>query len=538
MFMRMLAWSPSLQQEGAWEVYIPGSTIKGAFRKRASQVLKTLWDESRETARVLDYLFGTQGRRGAVLFSDAYLADPQQPEQTWCSMDGVRMDPQTGRPVEAAKHDYLFAYGEQLVFNLQLDIQDLTEDDLPAFGVLLHLLRDFQNGDIPLGGEKTSGFGWVQPEITELVWLTGDPKGLTVKLFGERPLTCDGIWHRLTLAGEAAAQGLQWGTAMPATTKPAPTPPRGQAGFISHRAFGGYCGTLVVEAEVLTPLHVRESGEPSHKVIMADGPVNGWDFFSMAPAEAALRPEVRLYALPPRSIKGMLRHIYAIASNSKTPSPDIGSLNPVDGLFGWVGSGPNQAIMGRLAFSLAAFEAPELTWFKVPFPYGEWFFADGRWQRTRGKGGVPQLLIAKTWRLFPHAPLAPIVERLEAFRPAGVQASYCRAILPGARARFGIRFWNLEKEELQRLLWCVVLEPELAHKLGHHRYIGFGSLRLRLFPESSLIDWGQRYAQAAAPGAAQGAASWRMPLRVDEWLDPKVVAYYADLLKALDARVL
>jgi hypothetical protein len=37
-FMRMLSWAPSAQESGAWEIYVPGSTIKGAFRKRASQI--------------------------------------------------------------------------------------------------------------------------------------------------------------------------------------------------------------------------------------------------------------------------------------------------------------------------------------------------------------------------------------------------------------------------------------------------------------------------------------------------------------------
>jgi CRISPR/Cas system CSM-associated protein Csm3 (group 7 of RAMP superfamily) len=530
MFMRMLTWQPSAQQEGAWEIYIPGSTVKGAFRKRASQVLKTLWGESARVTEIIDYLFGRQGQRGAVYFSDAYLADPTQPEKNWCSMDGVRMDPATARPVESAKHDYLFAYGNQLNFQLQLEMQDLTERELPALAVLLHLLEDFQQGDLALGGEKTAGFGWVKARVSEITWLTANPASpLTVKLFPDQPLAREGVWRRLTLTGAAATDGLKWSAPLVATMKATVKPPRAPAGFISHRSFGGYSGVLAVEAETLTPLHVRESGEPTHRAALADGNVNGWDCFSFAPAEAALRPENRLYALPSRSLKGMLRHVYAIASDSKAASSDISRLNPVDGLFGWVGSGPNQALMGRLVFSFAPFEGtPELAWFKVPYPYGGWICENGVWRRGTVKG-VPMFQIAKTWRLFLHAPVAPLVEKLDAFKPDVVQASYTRAILPDAKARFGIRFWNLEREELQRLIWCVGLEEGLAHKLGHHRYVGFGSLRLRLLPGSSLVDLQRRYA---------GGADWRTPLKIEEWLEPKVVAYRAELQKALDARVL
>lgn len=528
MFMRMLTWSPSSQQEGAWEIYIPGSTLKGAFRKRASQILKTLWGESPKTTQVLDHLFGAQGHRGAVFFSDAYLVDPHKPERHWCSMDGVRMDPQTARPVETAKHDYLFPYGEELVFQFQVDLQDIRESDLEAYSILAHLFQDFQRGDIPIGGEKTSGFGWVKGQISQVDWLTATADGVTKKLFGDQTLTRHGMWQRLTLQGDAAANGLRW--LAPLTgTKPAPTPPKAQAGFISHRAFGGYSGKLIVEAEVLSPLHIAESGEPSFKTKLPDGIINGWDFFAMAPAEAALRPATKAYALPSRSIKGLLRHLYTIASNSATPSPDLSRLNPVDALFGWVGQGPNQAIMGRLAFDFGLFEQPELAWFKVPYPYTGWTYSNGKWHHQPGHA-VPMYRVAQ-WRLFLHAPLAPIVKRLDDFQPDTAQASYIRAVLPGARARFGIRFWNLEESELQRLIWCLALEPTLAHKLGKHRHVGFGSLRLHLLPASFFTRLGERYAGASEQ-------QWQQPIQVADWIKPQVIAHYSELRTALDAKSL
>jgi hypothetical protein len=46
---------------------------------------------------------------------------------------------------------------------------------------------------------------------------------------------------------------------------------------------------------------------------------------------------------------------------------------------------------------------------------------------------------------------------------------------------------------------------------------------------SSLIDWQKRYA---------GQNNWRMPLKVEEWLEPRVIAHRDELRKALDARVL
>ncbi len=523
-FMRMLCWKPSSKEQGTWETYIPGSTVKGAFRKRASMILKTLWGESKKTTEMLNRIFGAQRQRGLVFFSDAYLADPADSERSWCSADGIRMNPKTGQPVDTSKRDYLYAYGDHLVFQVRIDIQDIADRDADMISFLFHLLQDFQKGDIPLGGNKTNGFGWTEAEVSKLTWLTADPEGITQKLFGKQALTPSGAWQELGLEKESAAKVLQPLRPVLPDGKTG-LPPKAKAGFISHRAFGGCCGTLVVEAELLTPMNIQESGEPSFTTTLEDGPVNGWEFFSLSPPEAVQRDADRIYALPSRSIRGMLRHTYSIVTDSRGESSDIGRLNPAESLFGWVGNGPNQALMGRLSFGIGKFEV--LTqlpaWFKVPYPYGDWQYVGGKWRNTSGKF-ASKLVIADNWRLFPHAPLAPIVEQIRAFEPDTFQARYFRTILPGERARFTIRFWNLLEEELQRLLWCVALEPDLAHKMGNNRYLGFGSLRLKILDDSFLIDWGKRYS---------GKDNWRLPVKVDSLIDTKKIKYYKQLQKAL-----
>ncbi len=531
LFMRMLSWVPSSKGDTRWEIYIPGSTIKGAFRKRASQVLKTLWSDSAKIAALLDRLFGTQGQRGLVFFSDAYLATAPDPHRSWCAMDGVRMNPKTGQPIEEAKADYLYAYGDKLSFQMRIELQDLEQKDLQAVSLLAHLLLDFQKGDIPLGGDKTNGFGWVEARINELVWLADSKDVIGAKLLGKQEKAADGIWQKTTLSGKAAVAVLQDLEPLPVTaTKAGQALPKAELGFVSHRAFGGHCGTLVLEGQVLSPLSVAESGEPSFRANLSAGVVNGWDFFSMSSPEAAQRDAARAYALPSKSIKGTIRHIYSIASGSAEMSEDIHRLSPTDSLFGWVGRGPNQALAGRLSISFAPFTAPELAWFKVPYPYGEWQFENGVWKQMPGSS-VHREIIDDAWRLFPHTPLAPIVSRMADFAPDTVQASYFRAILPEARCRFTVRFWNLDKEEFQRLIWCLMLEEDLAHKMGRGRYLGFGSIRFRILPESYLIDWTKRYARTRHQ-------EWKLPVRPEEWIEPKAVKHYSELRKALDAKQL
>ncbi len=183
--------------------------------------------------------------------------------------------------------------------------------------------------------------------------------------------------------------------------------------------------------------------------------------------------------------------------------------------------------MGRVSITFGAFDNPALGWFQVPYPYGDWHYANGEWQ-SEDKGSVSRLLVSDTWRLFPHAPLAPCVKRLSAFEPDTFQANYCRAILPENRAEFTIRFWNLEQAELERLLWTVALEPDLAHKMGKHRYVGFGSLRLKILPQSYLIDWAARY-------AGKSEQEWQKPLDAENFKNTDVVAHYDSLRKALNA---
>ncbi len=529
-FMRMLTWKPG-QSGDNWEVYVPGSTIKGAFRKRASQVLKTLWGEGRKTDDILARLFGRQGQVGLIFFSDAYLVHPDNPAQVWCSMDAVKMNPNTGQPIESAKSDYLYAYGRDLKFSLTLDLQDIDEFDVDALSLLAHLLADFQMGDMPIGGEKSSGLGWVEAEMAEIAWRTGNPEDVGRWLFKGLSLQNAGLWHELRLSGAEAGGILQTVEPLARQNREVSKRPfRVDAGFVSHRAFGGYSGRLEVEIEALTPIHIQESGEPSFRAQLPDGPVNGWDFFSMSPGEAALRGAERVYAFPSKSLRGMLRHIYAIASDSSKDSPDLARLNPVDGLFGWVGKGQNQALMSRLSIGFAPLDTPEMAWFKAPYPYGRWTFSNGEWQE-RGSGGATMMQVAKTWRLFQNRPLAPIVQQISDFEPDVAQASYLRAALPGSKGRFTVRFWNLEEDELARLVWCIQLENDLAHKIGKGRYLGFGSARLRILPESFLIDWAARYGREAADGG-------RVPFDPAQWQTTEVVQHHKALRQGLNAELL
>ena len=526
-FMRMLTWAPSKNQEGQWEIYIPGSTIKGAFRKRASQILKTVKGETRDTQDLLDFLFGRTGGKGIkpvtgkVKFSDAYLTDPIDNEKAFSSVDGIKMNPKTGRPSNNSKRDFLIGYGNELKFQLKIDIQDIEKRHLEAVSVLFHLLDDFRKGDIPFGGDRSNGTGWIEAKNPELTWLTSSSDDVTKQLFGNQTLTDDGIWKRVSLAGSSAVNALKPFQDIKPQTREGKIPEG--SGFISHRHFGGHCGLITAEAEVLTPLSIRESGEPSFTTTKDGEIFNGWDFFSLSPPANSNRKQDRQYALPSRSIKGMLRHIYAIVSDSKTDSTEISKLTPVDSLFGFVGPGNDNALAGRLSFSFGLFDQPKLSWFKAPYFYGHLHFDGGKWVENP-EGKAKKTLIDETWRIFPHVPFANGVEEVSDFDPDDSTYGYFRAMMPGSKARFNIRFWNLKDEELQRLVWCVMLGPGLAHKMGNRRYQGFGSIRLTPVAPCYLIEWSKRY-------TADSRVDWQKELKVPN--KQNVIKHYSVLKKEL-----
>ena len=93
-------------------------------------------------------------------------------------------------------------------------------------------------------------------------------------------------------------------------------------------------------------------------------------------------------------------------------------------------------------------------------------------------------------------------------------------MMSGSKARFSIRFWNLKDDELQRLIWCVMLEPGLAHKMGNRRYQGFGSIRLTPVAPCYLIDWSKRY-------IADSEVDWQKDLKVPN--KPNVIKHHSQL---------
>ncbi len=85
-------------------------------------------------------------------------------------------------------------------------------------------------------------------------------------------------------------------------------------------------------------------------------------------------------------------------------------------------------------------------------------------------------------------------------QPGGIQTEnqrtdykqYIKPVDKGSRFSFSVQFTNLEAVELQTLLYALVLEPDMRHKLGYGKPAGLGSVRFEI-TKITLIDYARRY---------------------------------------------
>jgi CRISPR/Cas system CSM-associated protein Csm3 (group 7 of RAMP superfamily) len=83
------------------------------------------------------------------------------------------------------------------------------------------------------------------------------------------------------------------------------------------------------------------------------------------------------------------------------------------------------------------------------------------------------------------------------WRPKGrsaheAQNQYITPLGPGSVFTFSAHFDNLQGDELALLLYTLVLEPEMRHKLGYGKPAGLGSVEFEL-NRLELIDYRKRY---------------------------------------------
>jgi CRISPR/Cas system CSM-associated protein Csm3 (group 7 of RAMP superfamily) len=72
------------------------------------------------------------------------------------------------------------------------------------------------------------------------------------------------------------------------------------------------------------------------------------------------------------------------------------------------------------------------------------------------------------------------------------QNQYIKPIGPNSTFTFSAHFNNLAHDEFSLLLYALVLEPEMRHKIGYGKPAGLGSIEIKL-TRVEMIDYQQRY---------------------------------------------
>jgi CRISPR-associated RAMP protein (TIGR02581 family) len=189
-------------RNGRWEVFIPGSSLKGVIRSHAEKIVRTIRpgvacnpflmardarDNFGEVAcgdkferREKDLkervgtetayadscpicrLFGSTEFIGRASVNDAYLAQGQSERREL--RDGVGIDRLTGGASDKAKFE-LEAVSSGTIFTGELQARNF---ECWQLGLLLAVLMDMEEGMVRVGGGRSRGFGAVKARIKEL----------------------------------------------------------------------------------------------------------------------------------------------------------------------------------------------------------------------------------------------------------------------------------------------------------------------------------------------------------------------------------
>ncbi len=146
---------------------IPGSTLKGVFRSRAEQLLKSmgypisdLFSENHDHDDLVHRLFGSTKCRGRVVFHDAFPVSGT--EIVTGLRHGVGINRFTGGAENSRKFDTEVV--EQGCFQVEVK---LVNYEIWHLALIAWLIQDLSEGYIKIGSATTRGFG--RFTVTELV---------------------------------------------------------------------------------------------------------------------------------------------------------------------------------------------------------------------------------------------------------------------------------------------------------------------------------------------------------------------------------
>jgi CRISPR/Cas system CSM-associated protein Csm3 (group 7 of RAMP superfamily) len=138
--------------------FIPGSAWKGIIRSRTEFIIRSRYGENAACTIqagcgdcVVCDVFGHQGRRGTLVFRDSYIEHPGQ--------DILRTHVAIDRVTGGARDTLLFETSPVPTGLVRLRIDQLAPPAPWIRNVIIHVLRDLDDGLIGVGSRTTTGLG-------------------------------------------------------------------------------------------------------------------------------------------------------------------------------------------------------------------------------------------------------------------------------------------------------------------------------------------------------------------------------------------
>ena len=270
-----------------------------------------------------------------------------------------------------------------------------------------------------------------------------------------------------------------------------------------HHTFSGLSGRLWCELEALTPLLIGDGQAPNIQFVRHTH--SGQPYIPSTSLKGAIRSlaEVVGNGTVPFSVSVENRHQ---PTNARQDANGVSQLDPITSTFGYFRQGDGNVFTGLIHVSDAEFVASSI--------------ALNNWQQYRVVVGRPNpnhraFYPGKNKRKFYHH--HPGATQLVTAPQNIDQVNHVRPAPPGTRFHFTLDFTNLRDDELNLLLYCLVLEENvpvtlsaealgsgdteesftfqgpLRHKIGGAKPHGAGSVHMRITKMELRTNAASRY---------------------------------------------
>lgn len=152
---------------------LPGTSIKGAIRARGLKILKTLgWVNAEKKINELFGIADDKDNKKEKIKSRVIVEETEieKPKVVAELQHRIKIDRFTGGAIKGALFDSmpLWGNGNDRAVKIKMTINDYKEDW--EAGLLLLILKDLWNEDLPIGGEKNVGRGILKGWRAKIRW--------------------------------------------------------------------------------------------------------------------------------------------------------------------------------------------------------------------------------------------------------------------------------------------------------------------------------------------------------------------------------